>query len=65
MTPLHLQRLLDKAGLSQRGAAKAIGINERHMRRLIAGEAKVSLTIELALRYVCERRALPGAEKQP
>lgn len=57
MTALQLQRLIDKAGLSQRGAAKAIGINERHMRRLIAGEAAISLTIELALRYVCEQPA--------
>lgn len=59
MTTSQLQRLLDKAGLSQRGAAKAIGIGERHMRRLIAGEAKVSLTIELALRYVCEHKDKP------
>ncbi len=56
MTPLQLQKLIDKAGLSQRGAAKAIGINERHMRRLIAGEVAISLTIELALRYVCEQQ---------
>lgn len=63
MTPSQLQRLLDKAGLSQRWAAKAIGIGERHMRRLIAGEAKVSLTIELALRYVIEHSPQPGGEK--
>lgn len=59
MTPAQLQRLLDKAGLSQRGAAKAIGIGERHMRRLIAGEATISLTQELALRYVCEHKDKP------
>jgi plasmid maintenance system antidote protein VapI len=63
MTALQLQRLIDKAGLSQRAAAKAIGINERHMRRLIAGETDISLTIELALRYVCERSSLQGSDR--
>ena len=57
MTASQLQKLIDKAGLSQRGAAKAIGVNERHMRRLIAGEVAISLTIELALRYVIESSA--------
>lgn len=52
MTALQLQRLLDSAGLSQRGAAKAIGINERTMRKYIAGEADIPLTVEFALRWV-------------
>lgn len=56
MTPLQLQRMLDKAGLSQRAAAKAIGINERHMRRLIAGEVAISKTIELAVTCVCKHK---------
>lgn len=62
MTAAQLQKLMDKAGLSQRGAAKAIGIGERHMRRMIAGEAAVSRTIELAVRYVCERQIQEGGE---
>jgi plasmid maintenance system antidote protein VapI len=52
VTPLQLQRLLGRAGLSQRGAARAIGINERTMRKYIAGEAKVPLTVEYALRWI-------------
>lgn len=52
MTPAQLQKLLDRAGLSQRGAAKAIGINERTMRKYIAGEAVIPLTVEYALRWV-------------
>jgi plasmid maintenance system antidote protein VapI len=53
MTALQLQRLLDRAGLSQRGAAKALEINERTMRKYIAGDAKIPKTVELALLYLC------------
>ena len=53
MTALQLQRLLDRAGLSQRGAAKALEINERTMRKYVAGESKVPKTVELALLYLC------------
>lgn len=52
MTGKQLQRLLDAAGLSQRGAAKAIGISERQMRRYVAGDAAVPKFIEFALRWV-------------
>lgn len=56
MTPAQLQKLLDRAGLSQRGAAKAIGINERTMRKYIAGEAVIPLTVEYALRWVAHEQ---------
>jgi plasmid maintenance system antidote protein VapI len=52
LTGKQLQAFLDRAGLSQRGAAKAIGIGERTMRRYVAGEAVVPLVVELALRWV-------------
>jgi hypothetical protein len=52
MTGKQLQRLLEDAGLSQRGAAKAIGISERQMRRYIAGDAVVPKFIEYALRWL-------------
>lgn len=52
MTWKQLQGLLDDAGLSQRGAAKAIGISERQMRRYVAGDAKLPKFIEYALRWV-------------
>jgi plasmid maintenance system antidote protein VapI len=55
MTAAQLQKLLDRAGLSQRGAAKAIGINERTMRKYIAGEHYIPLSIEFALRWVIYR----------
>lgn len=65
MTALQLQRLLDRAGLSQRGAAKAIGINERTMRKYIAGESETPLTVEYALRWVihCSANVPEGLAK--
>ncbi len=58
MTALQLQRLLDRAGLSQRGAAKALEINERTMRKYVAGESKVPKTVELALLYLLNDKGL-------
>ena len=52
MTPLQLKRLLDRAGLSQRGAAKALEINERTMRKYVAGDAPVPKTVEYALLWL-------------
>lgn len=55
MTALQLQRLLDRSGLSQRSAAKALEINERSMRRYCSGEQPVPKTIELALLYLASQ----------
>jgi hypothetical protein len=52
MTGGQLQRLLDSAGLSQRGAAKEIEINERTMRKYIAGEAEIPKTVEYAVLWI-------------
>lgn len=55
MTALQLQRLLDRAGLSQRGAAKALEINERTMRKYCAGDAPIPKTVVLALLYLASQ----------
>ena len=55
MTGGQLGRLLDRAGFSQRGAAKALEINERTMRKYCAGDAKVPKTVELALLYLASQ----------
>lgn len=55
MTAGQLQKTLDRAGMSQRGAAKELGISERQMRRYCAGDAKVPRLVELALLYLSER----------
>jgi len=52
MTALQLRRLLDRAGLSQRGAAKALDINERTMRKYVSSDSPIPKTVELALLYL-------------
>lgn len=54
MTAGQLQKLLDRAGISQRGAAKALDINERTMRKYVAGDAEIPRTVELAAKYLWE-----------
>lgn len=57
ITGNQLQKLLDSAGLSQRGAAKLIGISERQMRRYVAGDAKVPKFIEYAVRWAASQKS--------
>jgi plasmid maintenance system antidote protein VapI len=61
VTPKQLQAFLDRNGLSQRGAAAAIGIGERTMRRYVAGELPVPRVVELALRWVASQRTTDEA----
>lgn len=56
MTATQLQKLLDLAGLSQRGAAKDLGISERNMRRYIAGDLPVPRVVEYALRWLISQK---------
>lgn len=55
MTATQLKRALAKAGLSQRGAAKALDINERTMRKYVAGDAPIPRTVEYAIYWLTER----------
>lgn len=63
LTALQLQRLLDRAGISQRGAAKALEINERTMRKYVAGDAPIPKTVEYAIQWVCSAAQRQGDEK--
>jgi DNA transposition AAA+ family ATPase len=56
MNPRQLQRFLDEAGMSQRGAARELDISERTMRRYIAGELPVPRVVEFALRWLASQR---------
>ena len=56
MSPTQLSRFLEQHGLSQRGAAKALGIGERTMRRYIAGDLPVPRTVEYALRWIASQK---------
>jgi predicted transcriptional regulator len=55
MTPQQLRKKLEREGLSQRKAAHLIGINDRSMRRYIAGDTPIPLVVEYALEYVMAR----------
>lgn len=52
MTATQLKRALTKAGLSQRGAAKRLEINERTMRRYVSGEQEIPRVVEYALYWI-------------
>lgn len=57
MTPDQLRKLLDRAGLSQRAAARLLGIDERTMRRYASGEYPVPVVVEYAIRWVAAQAA--------
>jgi hypothetical protein len=54
----ELQTLLDRAEISQRRAAKELGINERTMRRYVADDAEIPRAIDLAIVSLLEQAAL-------
>ncbi len=54
-----LADLLGAAGLSQRAAARALGINERTMRRYVSGDSPVPRVIVLALERLRDTRPDP------
>ena len=49
MTAAQLVALLQDIEVSQRGAARQIGINERTMRKYVSGDALIPRTVALAL----------------
>jgi len=55
--PAYLRGLLAQAGLSQRAAARAIGVNERTMRDWLAGKYQWPYTAQYALEALSRRRA--------
>jgi aminoglycoside phosphotransferase len=52
VTAGQLKKVLAKAALSQRGAAKLLEINERTMRRYIAGDLPIPRVVEYALAWI-------------
>lgn len=57
MTANELRSLLEAAGLSQRGAARQLDIDERTMRRYCAGELPVPRAVEYALMHLARQPA--------
>lgn len=56
MTPHALIETLEKTHLSQRAAARELGIDERTMRRYIAGDAEVPRAVALAVQRLSSVR---------
>jgi hypothetical protein len=53
---LSVQKLLDAAGVSQRLGAKLIGINERTMRKYIAGDLVPPKPVMMALELLAQTK---------
>lgn len=52
MTPTDLRATLTRLGLSQVGAAKVLGVNDRTVRRWIAGDLEIPNPAALALHLI-------------
>lgn len=52
MTANQLQAVLDRHKLSQRKAAKEMGIHERTMRKYCAGDLEIPRVVEMAVLYL-------------
>lgn len=46
------KRLLENGGVSQRRAARVLGINERTMRRYVSAEAEVPTIVVYAVKWL-------------
>jgi plasmid maintenance system antidote protein VapI len=55
-----LRRVLEEHGLSQRGAAMELGIDERTMRRYIAGDLDLPRVVALALAWLVQTKGKPS-----
>jgi DNA-binding transcriptional regulator YiaG len=59
LTPRQLQHAIDQLGLSQRAAARFLGIDERTMRKWIAGKARVPESAAKLLRLMIRLKLKP------
>lgn len=58
-----IRTFLSEAGLSQRAAARLLGVDERTMRRYCAGHTPVPRVVWLALERITEAPAKPEPPK--
>jgi DNA-binding transcriptional regulator YiaG len=59
MTPRQLQHAIDQLGLSQRGAARFLGVDERTMRKWIADDARIPEAVAKLLRLMIRLQLKP------
>lgn len=59
MTPKQFAEAIERLGLSQRGAAKFLGVNERTSRKWIAGDARIPESAAKLLRLMVKLKLSP------
>jgi DNA-binding transcriptional regulator YiaG len=59
MTPNQYAEAIERLGLSQRGAGRFLGVDERTSRKWIAGDARIPNSVAKLLRLMIERELTP------
>lgn len=59
MTPKQYQTAIDQLGLSQRGAGRFLGVDERTSRKWIAGDSRIPESVAKLLRLMVKLEIKP------
>ena len=59
MTPKQYAEIIERLGLSQRGAGKLLGVDERTSRKWIAGDARIPESAAKLLRLMVKLKLSP------
>lgn len=59
MTPKQYAAIIESLGLSQVGAARFLGVDERTSRRWIAGEREIPETVSRFLTFIAAAKLTP------
>ncbi len=59
MTPKQYADAIERLGLSQRGAGKFLGVDERTSRKWIAGDARIPEAVAKLLRLMIRLKVTP------
>lgn len=59
MTPKQYAEIIERLGLSQRGAGKFLGVDERTSRKWIAGDARIPESAAKLLRLMVKIKLSP------
>jgi DNA-binding transcriptional regulator YiaG len=63
MTPKQYAEAIGNLGLSQRGAGKFLGVDERTSRKWIAGDARIPESVAKLLRLIIHLKISPDDVK--
>ena len=59
MSPKQYAEAIERLGLSQRGAGKFLGVDERTSRKWIAGDARIPESVAMLLRLMVRLKIKP------